>query len=110
MAETDNTTTPSRLCKDCRFAALEEVPLAAELVGIKRQLDDLARRLDTQPMPALDRPVVWRCTHSTSEYTPLPDLVSGKMGSAYQLRCSEVRLYGDERIHCGAVGRYWEPR
>jgi hypothetical protein len=69
-----------RLCKDCRFAALEEK----------------------------ESGMTWRCTHPSSKFVPSPDYVTGKPVTPRQLRCSEARYFDYDR--CGPQGRYWETR
>jgi hypothetical protein len=71
----------SRLCKDCRWAALEENKSG----------------------------LVWRCTHPSSKFVPPPDYVTGKPVMPRQLRCSEAR-YFDDGSTCGPQARYWEAR
>jgi hypothetical protein len=56
-----------RLCKDCRWAALEE---------------------DESGM-------VYRCTHPCSMFLPSPDYVTGKPVKPRQLRCSEAWYFDD---------------
>jgi hypothetical protein len=65
----------SRLCKDCRWAALEE----------------------NEPG------MVWRCTHASSKFVPPPDYVAGKPVTPYQLRCYDAR-YFDDGYRCGPQG------
>jgi hypothetical protein len=57
----------SRLCKDCRWAALEEN----------------------------ESGMVWRCTHPRSKFIPPPDYVTGKTVKPRQLSCYEARNFGD---------------
>jgi hypothetical protein len=70
-----------RLCKDCRWAALEE---------------------DESGM-------VYRCTQPRSMFLPSPDYVTGKPVEPRQLRCSDARYFDDGHT-CGPQGRYWEMR
>ena len=71
----------SRLCKDCRWASLEEN----------------------------ESGMVWRCTHPSSRFVPPPDYVTGKPVKPHQLRCYDTR-YFDDGYRCGPQGRYWEAR
>jgi hypothetical protein len=71
----------TRLCKDCRWAALEENEAG----------------------------MVWRCTHQRSKFVPPPDYVTGKPVKPHQLKCHDAR-YFDDCYSCGPQGRYWEPR
>jgi hypothetical protein len=71
-----------QLCKDCRWAALEE-----------ESGDSM----------------VWRCMHPRSKFTPPPDYVTGKPVTPRQLRCSEARYFDDSHT-CGPQGRFWEAR
>jgi hypothetical protein len=57
----------SRLCKDCRWAALEEKEAG----------------------------MVWLCTHPRSKFVPPPDYVTGKPVKQRQLSCYESRNLGD---------------
>jgi hypothetical protein len=70
-----------RLCKECRWAALEEQ----------------------------ESGMVWLCTHSSSKFVPSPDYVTGKPVTPRQLRCSEARYFDDGHT-CSPQGRYWEVR
>jgi hypothetical protein len=70
-----------RLCKDCRWAALEEN----------------------------ESGMVWRCTHRCSKFMPPPDYVTGKPVKTRQLSCYEARRF-DDASNCGPQGRYWETR
>jgi hypothetical protein len=70
-----------RLCKDCRWAALEEN----------------------------ESGMVWRCTHPRSIFVPPPDYVTGKPVVQRQLRCYDARYFEDGHA-CGPHGRYWEAR
>lgn len=54
-----------RLCKDCRWAALEET----------------------------ESGMVWRCTHPRSKFTPPPDYVTGRPVRPYQLKCYDARFF-----------------
>ena len=56
-----------QLCKDCRWAALEEA----------------------------ESGMVWRCTHTRSKFVPPPDYVTGKPVKARQLSCYEARNFDD---------------
>ena len=73
--------TATRLCKDCRWAALEDG----------------------------ETEMVWRCTHPRSEFVPSPDYVTGKPVTPVQLKCQQARWFDDGR-YCGPQGRYWEAR
>jgi hypothetical protein len=73
--------TTIRLCKDCRWAALEEE---------KSEM-------------------VWRCTHQRSKFVPSPDYATGRPVKPRQLRCGEARFFDDGHT-CGPQGRYWEAR
>jgi hypothetical protein len=64
--------TTVRLCKDCRWAALEEN----------------------------ESGMVWRCTHQCSKFVPPPDYVTGKPVTPRQLRCYDAR-YFDDGSSCG---------
>ena len=57
----------SRLCKDCRWAALEES----------------------------ESGIVWRCTHARSTFVPPPDYVTGKPVEPRLLRCYDARYFDD---------------
>jgi hypothetical protein len=70
----------SRLCKDCRWAALEESEAGT----------------------------MWRCTHLRSKFVPPPDYVTGKPVKPRQLSCYEARYF--DGYACGPQGRYWEVR
>ena len=54
-----------RLCKDCRWAALEES----------------------------DSGMVWRCTHPRSRFVLPPNYVSRKPVKPYQLKCYGARYF-----------------
>jgi hypothetical protein len=56
-----------QLCKDCRWAALEEN----------------------------ESGMVWRCTHPCSKFVPPPDYVTGKTVKPRQLTCYQARNFGD---------------
>ena len=70
-----------RLCKDCRWAALE---------GNETEM-------------------AWRCTHPSSKFVPQPDYVTGKPVKPHQLKCYDARYFDDGRT-CGPQGQYWETR
>jgi hypothetical protein len=65
--ETKPASTMTRLCKDCRWAALEET----------------------------ESGMVWRCTHTRSKFVPSPDYVTGKPVKVRQMSCYEARNFGD---------------
>jgi hypothetical protein len=67
-----------RLCKDCRWAALE------------KHQDG----------------TVWLCTHPLSKFVPPPDHVTGRSVKPRQLNCAEARLFPDGHT-CGPQGQYW---
>jgi hypothetical protein len=69
----------SRLCKDCRWAALEENEIR-------------------------DRVVLYS---PSSKFVPPPDYVTGKAVKSYQLRCYDAGYFDDGHT-CGPQGRYWE--
>ncbi len=72
-----------KLCKDRRFAALEDE----------------------------DGKMVWRCQHRSAKFTPRPNLVTGAPVRPYQIRCSEARYFPANQVpYCGEEGRYWEMR
>jgi len=54
---------PIKLCKDCRWAALEEQ----------------------------DGAMTWLCTHRSGRFRPLPDYVTGKPVEVVQLPCKWAR-------------------
>jgi hypothetical protein len=69
-----------KLCKDCRWAALDE--------------DEVKQ-------------MAWHCSHPSARFTPDPDYVTGKPVNSVQLSCKWVRWDEDR---CGAQGKHWEPR
>jgi hypothetical protein len=78
--------TTVRMCRECRWAALEEW---AALAG--KEFDETA----------------WRCTHPRSKFVLPPNYVTGSPVKPVQLRCYLARGFSD---FCGPQGQYWEAR